>query len=55
MSKIRAEINKTKNSETMEKINVLIKKYIFLKNQQIDTTVAILMRKRKRGHKITIS
>ena len=41
----RAEINKTENSKTMEKINVLIQRYIFFKNQQIDTAVARLMKR----------
>ena len=40
----RAEVNKAENSKTMEKINVLTKRYIFLKNQQIDTSVARLMK-----------
>ena len=41
----RAEINKTENSKAMEKINVLIKRHIFLTNQQIDTVVARLIKK----------
>ena len=52
----RAEINKTENSKTMEKINVLIQRYIFFKNQQIDTAVARLMKRvRESRQELTIS
>ena len=52
----RAEINKTENSKTMEKINVLIQRHTFFKNQQIDTAVARLMKRvRESRQELTIS